>query len=212
MDDNQFLPEKYFDLGKFTYADIFDNEELVWDVIKKIPSYTEALFASGRLKGNYAENVYIAPSATVDNTARIIGPTIIGEKASIGFNAYIHGHVILDDNVVIGTGCEVKNAILLNTCKSAHFNYIGESILGNQVRIGAGALVVNKRVDRKTIHLKIGENKIDTGMTKFGAIIGDNSRVGANAVINPGTVIGQRTLVYPLESVFGLHGDDEIIK
>ncbi len=209
---NNFSSENFFDLHNFLYSDLFTSEIHVWDVVKKISPYLTSLFASGAIKGNYSENVFIHPSAFVDKTARIEGPTLILENVQIGFNALIHGNVILDNNVVVGTGAEVKNSVLLNTCKASHYNYVSDSLLGNGVRLGVGAVIVNKRVDRETIKIKVGKEKIDTGLIKFGSIIGDGSRVGANSVINPGTIIGKNSLVYPLESVFGLHAENEIIK
>ena len=208
-----YTPDTYFDLSKFVYADIFSKEQFIWNVVKKIRPYLQTLFDSGKVKGNYAENVYIANSAYIDSSARISGPTIIGENVRIDFNAYIHGNVIIDSEAVIGTGSEIKNSILLNTCKASHFNYVSDSLLGNQVRLGVGAVITNKRVDRTNIIIKLPDGtKIDTDSKRFGAIIGDNTRVGANSVINPGTIIGKNSLIYPLESVYGVHKDGEVIK
>jgi UDP-N-acetylglucosamine diphosphorylase / glucose-1-phosphate thymidylyltransferase / UDP-N-acetylgalactosamine diphosphorylase / glucosamine-1-phosphate N-acetyltransferase / galactosamine-1-phosphate N-acetyltransferase len=208
-----FSPESFFDLSSFRYKDIFEGEEYVWDVIKKVPDYIQHLFDSGKVKGNYAENVYVHESAKVDTTARIYGPTIIGEGAHVGFNAFIHENVILYNHSVVGPGSEIKASILFDTCKASHFNYVSECILGNEVRLGAGAVTVNKRVDRKNVSIKLPDGtRVDTGVTKFGGIIGDYTRLGSNAVINPGTLIGKNSLVYPLESVFGVHEDGEIIK
>lgn len=207
-----FSPHAFFDVSQFQYSDIFEGEEHVWNVIPNIGLYISSLFESGKVKGNYSENVYVHKTARIDKTARIYGPTIILENVQVGFHAFIHEHVLLDQNVVIGPGSEIKESMLLNTCKASHFNYISDSILGREVRLGAGAVVVNKRVDRQSITLSVAGQKIDTGLTKFGSIIGDESRIGANAVINPGTIIGRNSLVYPLESVFGIHTDGEIIK
>jgi UDP-N-acetylglucosamine diphosphorylase / glucose-1-phosphate thymidylyltransferase / UDP-N-acetylgalactosamine diphosphorylase / glucosamine-1-phosphate N-acetyltransferase / galactosamine-1-phosphate N-acetyltransferase len=213
MEESRFAPEKFFDLNSFVYKDIFQGKTAVWEVVAAIKPFLDSLFNDGRVKGNYAENVYVSPSATVDTTARIIGPAIIGENVQVQFNAYIAGNVILDNNVVIGPYTELKTAILLNTAKMSHRNFASHSILGNQARMGVGSVITDKRVDRSNIMIKVdAEKKIDTGSTRFGAIIGDWSRIGANAVINPGTIIGQRTLIYPLESVHGIHGDNEIVK
>ena len=209
---NDFSPESFFNLSHFEYSDIFHNEEHVWNVIKKISSYLNNIFEN-KLKGNYAENIWVGENVSIDPTARIEGPAIILDHAKIGFNALVRGNVIIDKHAVVGTSCEVKNSILLNTCKAAHFNYVSDSILGNEVRLGAGAVIVNKRVDRGNVTIKTGNGqRIDTELKKFGSIIGDKSRIGANAVINPGTIIGKNTFVYPLESVYGIHDDNEIIK
>src|SRR2546423_1129057 len=110
---DSFSPDKFFDLSDFVHADIFKNEQYIWNVVKKIQPYLQSLFDEEKVKGNYAENVYVANSAHIDNTARILGPTVIGENVRVDFNAYIHGNVIIDNNAVIGAGSEVKNAVLL---------------------------------------------------------------------------------------------------
>lgn len=212
-DLQKFHHSAFFDLSHFHYSELLTKDEHVWETVKNIHSFIEELFSSGKIKGNYAENVYIDPTATVDKTARIDGPTIIGAHAQVQFCAFIGGNVLADENVVIGPFTEVKSSVLLNTVKLSHRINASHSLLGNEVRLGAGAVITNKRVDRTNILIKIDEEtKIDTSVTKFGAIIGDLTRVGANAVINPGTIIGQRSLIYPLESVHGVHGDGEVIK
>lgn len=210
---NTFAPNSFFDLSDFQFADLLQKETHIWDVIKNIAPYIASLFADGKIKGNYAENVYVDPQATVDQTARVIGPTIICSGARVDFNAYIHGNVILDKNSVVGPGSEIKNSVLLNTCKASHLNYVSDSFLGNQVRLGAGAVITNRRLDRQNIMLGLDtKQKVDTGLTRFGAIIGDGSRIGANSVINPGTILSKNTKVFPLTSVFGTHLTEETIK
>ena len=188
---NSFSPELFFNLSQFEYSGIFQKEDYVWNIIKKIPSYMAFLF-EGKLKGNYAANIWIGKDVKLDPTARIEGPAIILDNASIGFNALVRGNVIIDKNAIVGHASEVKNSILLSASKAAHFNYVSDSILGNEVRLGVGSVIVNKRVDRGLVTIKVNEHeRIDTQLKKFGSIIGDRTRVGANAVINPGTIIGK---------------------
>lgn len=209
---NNFSPESFFNLSQFEYSDIFQNEDHVWNAIKKIPSYLALIFER-KLRGNYAENIWIGEGVEIDPTARIEGPAIIQDHATIGFQALIRGNVIVGKHSVIGHASEIKNSILFPNCKAAHFNYVSDSILGNGVRLGVGSVIVNKRVDRGMVSIKVNNSeRIDTQLKKFGSIIGDETRVGANAVINPGTIIGKNTLIYPLESVYGVHNDNEIIK
>jgi NDP-sugar pyrophosphorylase family protein len=207
-----FHPSEFFDLSHSSSTELFEKSQNVWEIIPQLAIYLSHLFQSGKVKGNYAQDVYIEEGAEIDDTARILGPTIIKKNAKVSFNAYIHGNVIVEEHAVVGSFSETKNTLLMNTCKISHFNYVSDSILGNGVRFGVGAVVANKRVDRATIKLKINNERIDTNLTRFGAIIGDNSRIGANAVINPGTILGKKVLVYPTESVYGVHDHEEIIK
>src|SRR5476651_1012519 len=144
---NRFTPIDLFTLSHFSYAELFDGIEYVWEAIPRIGIYINSLFESGKIKGNYSQNVFIAEGAAIDQTARIEGPTIICKNARVGFHSYIRGNVIVGENAVVGSFVEVKNAVLMNTCKLAHFNYVSDSILGNEVRFGVGAVIANKRVD-----------------------------------------------------------------
>lgn len=207
-----FKPTDFFDLSQFVYADLFDNVEHVWDAIPKIAVYLEELFASGKVKGNYAKDVYVEEGAEIDETARILGPTIIRRNAKVRFNANIRGNLIVDENAVVGSFNEVKNSLFMNTSKTSHFNYVSDSLLGNGVRLGVGSVIANKRVDRETIKIKVQGQIMDTNLTKFGGILGDHSRIGANAVINPGSVLGKKVLVYPTESVFGIHDHETVVR
>ncbi len=159
-----------------------------------------------------SENVWAAKSASVAPSALICGPTIIGENAEIRHCAYIRGNVLIGDGAVVGNSCELKNAVISDGVQVPHYNYVGDSILGYKSHMGAGAVASNFRLDKKTINVGRGEEKISTGLRKMGVILGDYSEVGCNSVLYPGTVIGRRCLVYPLTGVRGMIPHDSIVK
>jgi len=158
------------------------------------------------------EKVVIGEGTVIEEGALIKGPAIIGKNCVIGHGAYIRENVIIADNVTIGHASELKNSIVLPHTAVAHFNYIGDSVVGSHVNIGAGAKTANFRLDGKHVRVKVDEDAVDTGLAKFGAIIGDNCKIGINSVLNPGTMLGKGCLVYPLVSVIGAYGKDAIIR
>ena len=204
MANKQFEPSNFFDLSGFAHADLFDGRQHVWEVLPKLKTYIAA-----QLGG---EKSIVGEDTVVEEGAFIKGPAIVGKNCYIGHGAYIREHVIIGDNVHIGHGVEVKNSIIIGNTAVAHLNYIGDSIVGSNINIGGGAKTANFRLDGQTIRIKIGEEYVDTGLEKFGAVIGDSSKIGVNAVLNPGTILGKDVSVYPLVSVFGVHRDGEVIK
>jgi len=209
-----FKPEKFFDLSKFEFRDIFDDVNFVWEVLPNIGKYIDSLFQKKILIGNYKgkKNVFLGEGSIVMDGALIEGPAIIGKNCVIGHASYLRKRCLLADSVRIGHGVEIKNSILLNEAIAAHLNYVGDSIVGNKVNVSGGAMLANYRFDGKPIRVRMDENYIDTYLQKFGAIIGDYSKIGANSILNPGTILGKKTIVYPLVSVTGVHKDAEIIK
>lgn len=207
-----FTPKDFFDLSAFDFSDIFKDAKFVWEPIGGIQNYIIGLFKTGRLKPNYGKNIFIGKDTLVEDYAVIKGPAIIGKNCFIGHASYLRGGCILGDNVHIGHGAEIKNSILLNNAIAAHLNYIGDSIIGSNVNISGGAMLANFRFDKKSVTIKTEDKRIDTGLSKFGAILGDNSTIGVNAVLNPGTLLGKNTIVYPLTSVKGVHKDGEVIR
>ena len=165
--------------------------------------------AEYRLMG---ENIWVAKDASVAPTAFINGPCIICRGAEIRHCAYIRGNAIVGSNAVVGNSVELKNCILFDCVQVPHFNYVGDSILGYKSHMGAGAVTSNLKSDKTSVTVKLGEEKIETGLRKFGAILGDLVEVGCGAVLNPGTVIGRLTSVYPLSSVRGFVPEDSILK
>lgn len=210
----QLQKENFFDLSNFEFRDIFDNTDSVWEVLLNIGKYLNSLFQKRIIVANYKDkkNVFVGEDSIVHESAEIIGPAIIGKNCVIGHGSYLRENCLFGDGVHIGHGGEVKNSIFLNNAKAAHLNYIGDSIIGNNVNISGGAMIANYRLDKRSVGVRAGNQWVETGLQKFGAIIGDESIIGVNTVLNPGTVLGKKTIVYPLVSVTGAHEDGEIIK
>ena len=200
---NTFSPSAFFDLGSFDYKELFEVEN-VWEVIPKISDFI--------LKNNGPEPVVVGKGTVIEEGALIKGPAIIGQNCFIAHGAYIRDGVIIGNDVKIGHSVEVKNSIILSKSRIAHFNYIGDSVIGNDVNLAGGAITANFRLDGAKIKIKHDGQDLETGLTKLGAIIGDGSKIGVNSVLNPGTILSKNSKVYPLTSVFGTHLTQEVIK
>lgn len=159
-----------------------------------------------------APDIWIAKTAKVAPSAAIEGPAIIGEGAEIRHCAYIRGNALVGAGATVGNSTEIKNAILFDGVQLPHYNYVGDSILGYRAHLGAGAILSNFRSDGGNITVRAGELAFETGRRKVGAFVGDHGEIGANAVLNPGTVIGRRAMVYPLSSVRGYVPEQHIYK
>ncbi|MBQ9780033.1 MAG: UDP-N-acetylglucosamine pyrophosphorylase [Clostridia bacterium] len=182
-----------------------------------IPVFKEIILAIGQtldpaIYQKHAEGVWIARSAVVAPSAAIGAPAIIGENAQIRHGAYIRGAVLVGEGCVVGNSTELKNCILFDKVQVPHFNYVGDAILGYKAHLGAGAVISNVKGDGTLISIKNGDEVIETGRRKLGAILGDYAEVGCNAVVNPGTIIGQRTVVYPTACVRGVIPSDSLVK
>lgn len=193
--------------------DLFNKVEHPWEVLPLLKDYVLEIITN--LDNNYIkydDNVYIHKDAKIAKSACILGPTIICKGAEIRHCAYIRGNVIIGEKVVIGNSTEIKNAILFNNAKCPHFNYVGDSILGENSHLGAGVIISNVKNDKKNINIKFDIQIIDTKLKKFGAIIGNNVEIGCNSVICPGTIIYPNTDIYPLTRVRGVIGPNKIVK
>ena len=184
-----------------------------WEVL---PHIKEIILAIGKTLGDGylhpSDDVWISESARVAPSASITGPTIIMEGAEIRQCAFIRGSVLVGRVAVVGNSSELKNCILFDGAQIPHFNYVGDSIVGYRSHMGAGAVTSNLKSDKTLVTVKYGEGRIETGLKKFGAILGDLVEVGCGSVLNPGTVIGARTSIYPLSSVRGYIPPDSIFK
>jgi NDP-sugar pyrophosphorylase family protein len=158
------------------------------------------------------EDVWIAKSATIAPTVSITGPCIIDENAEIRHCAFIRGSVIVGQGTIVGNSTELKNVILFNTVQVPHYNYVGDSILGYKSHMGAGSITSNVKSDKTLIAIKAAGQVIETGLKKFGAMIGDNVEIGCSSVLNPGTVVGRGTIIYPLSAVRGFVPANKIYK
>ena len=211
---NQLRIQDLFDLSHTAARDFLLACEYPWEVLSVLP---QAVVALGNTLPTEkydqpAEAVWIAKSAHVASSACIGAPCIIDEDAEIRTGAYIRGAVIVGVGAVVGNSCELKNCILFDGVQVPHFNYVGDSILGYKAHMGAGSITSNVKSDKSEVALRIGEERIPTGMRKLGAILGDAVEIGCNCVLNPGTVIGRNTSVYPLTAVRGFIPADHIVK
>ena len=206
--------ENLYNLDQTIAKDIFEGVTYPWEVLPKIEEFIISL---GKTldKNEYeekGENIWIAKSAKVAPTAYIAGPAIIGKNAEIRHCAFIRGKAIVGEGAVVGNSTELKNVILFNKVQVPHYNYVGDSILGYKSHMGAGSITSNVKSDKKLVIVKNGKEQIETGLKKFGAMLGDEVEVGCGSVLNPGTVIGKHTNIYPLSSVRGVVPEHSIYK
>lgn len=193
------------DVSKTIAGEIFEGTEYAWEVLPKISNFILAL--GDKLDPNIYENkgdgVWIAKSAKVYPSASISGPCIIDENAEIRHCAFIRGSAIVGKNTVVGNSTELKNVILFDEVQVPHYNYIGDSVLGFRAHLGAGAITSNVKSDKKPTMVHLSSGSLETGMRKFGAIIGDCVEIGCNSVLNPASIIGRDSIIYPLCMVRG---------
>ena len=202
---NEITIEQLYTLEETIAKDVFDGVTYPFEVLPKISGFIKELGAKlpKDLYEEVSENVWIAKSATVAPTACINGPCIIDEEAEIRHCAFIRGNAIVGKGAVVGNSTELKNVVLFNKVQVPHYNYVGDSILGYKSHMGAGSITSNVKSDKTNVTIMIGDDKIETGLKKMGAMLGNNVEVGCNSVLNPGTVIGQHTNIYPLSMVRG---------
>lgn len=220
MNNSQDFSDKFsstdlFDLSTFAHKSIFSTSNYAWDALKELEDYIHQWITDNKVanlgsvsKGAYLKNpsaIFIGEGSVIEPGAYVAGPTIIGRNCHIRHGAYIRGQVILGDNVIVGHATEVKTAIFLNNAKAPHFAYVGDSILGNHVNLGAGTKLSNMPMNSKKdpitkkrpiIKIQHDGNTYDTGLAKLGAILGDHVQTGCNCVLNPGCIIGQGSMVY----------------
>ena len=197
-----FAPADFLDLKQTDHAALFDGVTNAWEVLPKLAKYLEAHLVPanfGELIGApvIGDEVYIGRDTVIEPGAYIKGPAWIGDGCQIRHGAYIRENVIVGSGSVVGNSCEIKNSILFNGCQVPHFNYVGDSILGAKAHLAAGVIVSNLKLAGDEITLRVGGETIATGLRKFGALIGDHADIGCNTVINPGSIIGRGSLIYP---------------
>ena len=195
-----------YDLNETIAAPVFEGFTYPWEVLPEIKSFILELgktLPADRFD-KVGENVWIAKSAKVAPSAYINGPAIIDEEAEIRHCAFIRGSAIVGKGAVVGNSTELKNVILFDGVQVPHYNYVGDSILGYKAHMGAGSITSNVKSDKKLVVVKTPEGNIETGIKKFGAMLGDEVEVGCGSVLNPGTVVGAHSNIYPLSSVRGV--------
>lgn len=200
-----FSVSSLFELSGTDHAAVFDDVSRAWDALKKIKGYVDANVTPRQAHSTFGnahieENVQIGEGTVVGHGAVILGPCIIGKNTQIRPNAFVRPYSIIGDNCVIGNSCEIKHSLIFNECQVPHFNYVGDSILGVHVHMGAGVKISNLKLTPGTVlvdEVDASGMPIDSGLRKFGALIGDRAEIGCNAVLNPGTVLGRESVVYP---------------
>ena len=202
------------DLDKTIAKELFEYYDYPYQILQEIKNYLLYLIEIID-KDEYEEaysNVWVARNAKIHNLASIEGPAIIDSNTEVRPGAYIRGNVIIGSNSVIGNSTEIKNSILFDNVQVPHYNYIGDSVLGYRAHMGAGSILSNFKATKNTVNIKIGHHVINTGLKKFGAILGDNAEIGCGAVLNPGTIVGRNAIIYPLTSVRGYVPEGTILK
>jgi len=217
-----FLPSDLLDLAETEHAALFPADEPVWAALSRIAAYLEERLdrvESSTRQGTVdpraivGDRVYVAPGAVVEANAVIKGPAWIGPGTVVRSGAYVRGNVITGRDCVLGNSSEFKNCLLFNHCEVPHFNYVGDSILGYKAHLGAGVICSNVRLDRRPVTVRDGAGGVlETGLRKFGAIIGARTEIGCNSVLSPGTILGRDCIVYPLTSWQGVLPAGRIVK
>lgn len=207
----KFFVESLFDLSAFAHPQLFKEGQFAWDALTQIKTFFKNQIL-GKIECPVPEGVYlihpekisIGKGTIIEPGALIRGPCIIGEECEIRQGAYLRGHLIVGNRCILGHVSELKHSILLDDVFAAHFNYVGDSILGNRVNLGAGVKLANLRLDKENIEIMHQGQKISTHLKKFGAIVGDGAQFGCNAVANPGTIVGKNALCHPCTPVKGI--------
>jgi NDP-sugar pyrophosphorylase family protein len=213
-------PADFFDLDHFQHKALFEDGRVtyVWDALKVLKDYLAGVVRPqirGRvMDGAYLldDDIFVGPGSVVEPGAVIKGPTYIGANAEVRQGAYIRGYVLVGDGCVVGHATEVKNSILLNGAHAPHFAYVGDSILGSGVNLGAGTRLANVKLDRSNVAVSVGGETYDTGLRKFGAVLGDGVQTGCNAVLNPGTLMGPGCMAYALTLLRGYYPARTLVK
>jgi UDP-N-acetylglucosamine diphosphorylase / glucose-1-phosphate thymidylyltransferase / UDP-N-acetylgalactosamine diphosphorylase / glucosamine-1-phosphate N-acetyltransferase / galactosamine-1-phosphate N-acetyltransferase len=212
-----YKPDDLFDLAQSEHGQIFDGCTYAWEALKQIKSYIAKHIRPAlhhRTEGDayIGPNVFIGEGTVVEHGAMIRGPAIIGRNCQIRHNAYIREDVIIGDNCVIGNSCEFKNVLLFNKAQVPHFSYVGDSIFGYKAHLGAGVKISNVKLVPGNVTVEKDGVPFDTGLRKFGALLGDNTDIGCNSVINPGSIIGRGSVIYPNVFWRGVLSPNMIVK
>ena len=212
-----FKPSDLFDLTRTEHAALFEGCEFAWDALKKLKAYVDTNAKPSKHEFNpnrvsIGPQVFIGEGTVIEDGVMIKGPAIIGRNCELRHGAYIREHVIVGDGSIIGNSCELKHSLLFNGCAVPHFSYIGDSIFGYKAHLGAGVKISNVKLMPGNVKVSFGGKTFDTGLRKFGALLGDHTDIGCNSVLNPGSIIGRNSVVYPCSSWRGVLESDRIAK
>ena len=205
------------DLTQCPCPELFPAGENAWDALRKLPDWIKQNLKPARHCSTIgvpyiAEDVFIGEGTVVEHGAVILGPTIIGANCQIRSSAYVRGNVVVGNGCVLGNTSEFKNSILFHESQVPHFSYVGDSILGHKTHLGAGVILSNLKSVKGNVKVRDDGNEIDTGLRKFGAIVGDGADIGCNCVLNPGSIIGRNSILYPNILWRGVCPADSIVK
>lgn len=206
--------KELFDLEETIAAKLFEETEYPWEVLPKIeefilevgPTLPEEEYE------DWGNQIWVAKSAKLAPTTFLNGPVIVGKNAELRHCCFIRGKAVIGEGAVVGNSTELKNVVLFNKVQVPHYNYVGDSILGYKAHMGAGSITSNVKSDKTLVNILTEEGRIETGLKKMGAVLGDHVEVGCNSVLNPGTVVGSHTNIYPLSSVRGYVKANSIYK
>lgn len=214
MCNENLLADNLFDYSKTIAKPLLESVDYPWEALPKIKDFIIELGKTldPEIYEQRGENIWVAKSATVFPSAYLGGPLIICENAEVRHCAFIRGSAIVGKGAVVGNSTELKNSILFDGVQVPHYNYIGDSILGYKAHTGAGTITSNLKSDKSLVTVLCDDDKVETGVKKFGAMLGDHVEVGCNSVLNPGSVVGRNTNVYPLSFVRGYVPENSIYK
>ena len=221
ISEDMFAPTDFFDLSETDHGELFSGEEEVWAAIGRIAEYLDSILAGAsgeKIHGTVhpsaqiGEAVVVREGAVIEANAVIKGPAWIGSGTTVRSGAYVRENVIVGNDCMLGNSSEFKNCLLFNKVETPHFNYVGDSILGFKAHLGAGVICSNVRLDRRNVTIRTDSALIDTGLRKFGAVVGDRSEVGCNSVLSPGTILGKDAILYPCTHWQGVLPDSSIVK
>lgn len=210
----ELMCQTLFDFNQTIAKELFEKTEYPWEVLPMIGEFIKKIGVT-LSKDEYekvGDNIWIAKTAIVASSAEIKGPAIIGKNAEIRHCAFIRGNAIVGESAVVGNSTELKNVILFNKVQVPHYNYVGDSILGYKSHMGAGSIASNLKSDKSLVTIHYKGNNIETHIKKMGTILGDEVEVGCGSVLNPGTIIGKKTNIYPLSMVRGFIPAESIYK
>jgi bifunctional UDP-N-acetylglucosamine pyrophosphorylase / glucosamine-1-phosphate N-acetyltransferase len=212
-----FKPADLFDLSQTEHAALFEGCQFAWEALKRLEDYLATHLRPGLHNhcdgvAYIGEKVYIGPGTVVEDGVMIKGPAIIGRNCQIRHNAYLREQVIIGDGCVVGNASELKHSVLFNGAQVPHFNYVGDSILGHRVHLGAGVKISNLKLVPGNVQLEVEGKRLDTGLRKFGALVGDHAEIGCNAVLNPGSIVGRGSVIYPNANWRGVLAPNSVVK
>ena len=209
--------EELFDLGQTEHASLFDSLGQPWLVLSRLADYLCDTLKPQQLGQAHAQaviegDVFIGEGTVIEAGTMISGPVWVGRNCRIGHGSTLRGNIIVGDDCVVGHASELKNSLLFNGCDVPHFNYVGDSVLGHRVHLGAGVMLSNYRLIRGKVNVRLASGPVDSGLAKFGALIGDRTEIGCNTVLNPGAIIGRDCVLYPNINFTGVLPAKRLVK